>query len=231
MDFPGRTAVLADPAMIPPSLVIFDCDGVLVDSETIANRSLVAALGDEGWGLDEAESRRLFVGLSLASVVARIEAHLGRALPPGWVERMQAATYDRFRAELIAVPGAVAAVQAVQAAGIATCVASSGSHEKLALTLGLTGLAPVFSGRVFSATEVRRGKPFPDLFLHAAAAMGVAPSATTVVEDSVPGVTAAVAAGMMVIGFARETPRAALAAAGAQVFDDMAALPGLLGLG
>lgn len=215
---------------MPPALVIFDCDGVLVDSETIANRALIAALAAEGWTLDEAESRRLFVGLSLASVVARIETELGRALPGDWLARLQAGTYERFRAELRAVPGAAAAVRAVQAAGIATCVASSGTPDKLALTLGLTGLAPLFGPQVFSASAVARGKPFPDLFHHAAARMGVAPEHCLVVEDSVPGVTAALAAGMAVLGFARETPAATLAQAGARIFHEMGALPALLGL-
>ncbi|TDP48996.1 HAD family hydrolase [Zavarzinia compransoris] len=213
-----------------PSLVIFDCDGVLVDSEGIANRALAAAVTAHGLALDEAGSRREFVGLSMTSVMARIEVLTGKALPPDWLPRLQAETYDGFRAGLQAVPGIAAAVAAVRSAGLATCVASSGTPDKMALTLGLTGLAPLFEGRIFSALEVRHGKPAPDLFLHAAARMGHEPGKSVVVEDSVPGVTGAVAAGMRALGFARETDARLLAAAGAETFTDMAALPALLGL-
>lgn len=213
-----------------PSLVIFDCDGVLVDSEGIANRALAAAVTALGHPMDEAASRRDFVGLSMKSVMARIEAMTGRALPPGWLDALQAETYAAFRAELGPVPGVAEAIRAVQGAGIATCVASSGTPDKLALTLGLTGLAPLFTGHVFSAVAVARGKPAPDLFLHAAARMGHGPETCVVVEDSVPGVTGAVAAGMRALGFARETAAHLLVGAGAEPFDDMAALPGLIGL-
>ncbi|MCF4167200.1 HAD family phosphatase [Zavarzinia compransoris] len=213
-----------------PSLVIFDCDGVLVDSEGIANRALAEAVTALGHPLGEAESRRDFVGLSMKSVMAGIEARIGRPLPDGWLDDLQVRTYTAFRAELGPVPGVADAVRAVQAAGIATCVASSGTPDKLALTLGLTGLAPLFEGHVFSAVSVARGKPAPDLFLHAAARMGHGPETCVVVEDSVPGVTGAVAAGMRALGFSRETSAGLLAGAGADVFDDMAALPGLIGL-
>lgn len=213
-----------------PSLVIFDCDGVLVDSEGIANRTLAAAVTDLGLAMTEADSRREFVGLSMTSVMARIETLTGKPLPADWLPALQARTYDRFRAGLQAVPGVRAAVEAVQAAGIATCVASSGTPDKIELTLGLTGLAPLFAGRIFSAVEVARGKPAPDLFLHAAARMGFVPAQAVVVEDSVPGVTGAVAAGMRALGLARETDARLLAAAGAETFTDMAALPRLLGL-
>jgi HAD superfamily hydrolase (TIGR01509 family) len=214
----------------PPKLVIFDCDGVLVDSETLANQALVVALAAEGWSLTEAECRALFVGLSLRSVLTVIEERLGRSLAPDWAERLQTETYARFRGALREVPGAALALRTVAAAGIASCVASSGTHDKLALTLGLTGLTPLVEGRVFSASEVARGKPHPDLFLHAARRMGVLAEYTVVVEDSAPGVEAAVAAGMGVLGFARETPEAVLAARGARVFHALSELPGLLGI-
>ena len=130
-----------------PGLVIFDCDGVLVDSEGIANRTLAAAVTALGHAMDEAESRRRFVGLSMKSVMAKIEDLTGHPLPGDWLSMLQAETYDAFRAGLAAVPGIAAAVATVQAAGIATCVASSGTPDKMALTLGLTGLAPLFAGR------------------------------------------------------------------------------------
>lgn len=213
-----------------PSLVIFDCDGVLVDSEGIANRVLAEAVSRLGHDMDEAGSRREFVGLSMKSVMAKIEAMTGAPLAADWLPALQAETYARFRAGIAAVPGVRAAIEAVQAAGIATCVASSGTPDKIALTLGLTGLAPLFEGRIFSAIEVARGKPAPDLFLHAAARMGHGAGTSVVVEDSVPGVTGAVAAGMRALGFARETDAGLLAAAGAETFDDMALLPHLIGL-
>ena len=217
-------------SVLRPSLVIFDCDGVLVDSEGIANRVLAEAVTLLGHAMDEAGSRREFVGLSMTSVMARIEAMTGRALAPDWLPALQAKTYARFRESIAAVPHVGPAVAAVRAAGIATCVASSGTPDKMALTLGLTGLAPLFAGRLFSAVEVTRGKPAPDLFLHAAARMGHDPDACVVVEDSVPGVTGAVAAGMRALGFSRETDAALLRAAGAEVFDDMRQLPALIGL-
>lgn len=213
-----------------PSLVIFDCDGVLVDSEGPANCCLAAAVTALGLPMDEAGSRAEFVGLSMKSVMARIEVLTGRPLPSDWLDGVQAETYARFRAELTAVPGVRQAVEAIQAAGIATCVASSGTPDKMDLTLGLTGLRPLFGPHIFSATQVERGKPAPDLFLHAARQMGVAPSQAVVIEDSVPGVTGAVAAGMRALGYAADTTPALLAAAGAEIFSDMAALPGLLDL-
>ena len=213
-----------------PELVIFDCDGVLVDSEPLANAILARALSAEGLVMDVAESRRRYVGLSLATVIARAEAELGRPLSPGWLEALQQETFAAFRAELRPVPGVADAIDAIQAAGLPVCVASSGSLAKMGVTLGLTGLEARFGGRLYSSSMVARGKPFPDLFLHAAASMGVAPGRAVVVEDSLPGVEAACAAGMRALAFARDGDPAALAARGGEAFLDMALLPGLLGL-
>jgi HAD superfamily hydrolase (TIGR01509 family) len=213
-----------------PDLVIFDCDGVLVDSEALANEILARALGAEGLAMDVAECRRRYVGLSMASVIAKVEAELGRALPDGWLDALQRETFAAFRDRLSAVPGVTQAVDAIRAAGLPVCVASSGSIEKMTLTLGLTGLAPRFEGRLFSASMVTRGKPFPDLFLHAAAAMGVVPARAVVVEDSIPGVRAARAAGMRALAYARDGDPAALAAEGGEPFMDMDDLPRLVGL-
>ncbi len=219
--------------------MVFDCDGVLVDTEPPANRVLQEALAALGLALPIDEVHRRYVGLPMDAVVERIEAELGRALPDGWLDRLQRETFARFRRDGVrAIPGAPEAVAAVQARGIPTCVASSGEHEKMRLTLGATGLLDRFAGRIFSATDVPRGKPHPDLFLHAAARMGADPARTVVVEDSVPGVRAAVAAGMRALGYAPDAPDAsdaddahgadALAAAGAEVFRDMRTLPELL---
>ena len=212
-------------------LVIFDCDGVLVDSEPLANASLSRALRAQGLDWSVEETMRRLMGRSLKSCVEIVEAELGRALPDDFLESMQAVTYRSFReAPLQPVPGVRDAVLAVQQAGLATCVASSGAQEKMRFTLGLTGLWDLFEGRIFSASEVPRGKPFPDLFLHAAIRMDVQPFACTVVEDSVPGVQAARSAGMRVLAYAGApyADAAALARAGGEVFDDMRRLPDLV---
>ena len=207
-------------------LVIFDCDGVLVDSERIAVRTDVKVLARLGWHLTEDECVQRFVGLSDKSVKAAIEAHLGCVLPDDWDEEFKSLYRDAFAAELTPVPGVVAALDQIT---VPTCVASSSSHEKLRFTLGLTGLYERFAGRIFSAYDVARGKPEPDLFLHAASRMGVAPEACAVVEDSRYGVQAARAAGMRAFGFAGGlTPRAWLEAPGVVVFTDMHELPALL---
>jgi HAD superfamily hydrolase (TIGR01509 family) len=205
-------------------LVIFDCDGVLIDSERIAVRTDVQVLAKLGWVLTEAECIERFVGLSDRSIKAAIEAHLGRRLPDDWDHEFQSLYRDAFAAELTPVPGVVEALDQIT---LPSCVASSSSHEKLRFTLGLTGLYERFAGRIFSAYEVARGKPAPDLFLYAASRMGVEPAACAVVEDSRYGVAAARAAGMRAFGFAGGlTPRAWLE--GTVVFTDMRELPGLL---
>ena len=212
-------------------LAIFDCDGVLVDSEPIANASFSRALRAQGLDWTVEETMRRLMGRSLKSCVEICEAELGRKLPDDFLEKMQAVTYQNFRdAPLRPMPGVKEAVLALQKQGVATCVASSGSPEKMRFTLGLTGLWDAFEGRIFSASQVPRGKPFPDLFLHAAIGMNVQPFECTVVEDSVPGIEAACAAGMRALAYAGApyADRAALAGAGGELFDDMAQLPDLV---
>jgi len=211
--------------------VIFDCDGVLVDSEPLACASFSRALKAQGLDWSVEETMRRLMGLSLKTSLEICEAELGRKLPGDFLEKMQAVTYQTFRdAPLRAVAGVEDAVTALQAAGLDTCVASSGAPEKMRFTLGLTGLWDLFDGRIFSAAQVPRGKPFPDLFLHAAISMNVQPFDCVVVEDSLPGVQAARAAGMRALAYAGEpyANREALQKAGAQVFDDMKQLPGLV---
>ncbi len=211
--------------------MIFDCDGVLVDSEPIANASFSRALKAHGLDWTVEETMRRLMGRSLKSAVEICEAEIGRKLPDDFVDKMQAVTYQNFRdAPLKPVDGVKEAVLALQKAGVATCVASSGLPEKMRFTLGLTGLWDLFDGRIFSASQVPRGKPFPDLFLHAAIGMNVQPFECTVVEDSVPGIQAARSAGMRPLAFAGApyADRAALAAAGGELFDDMTTLPGLV---
>jgi len=211
----------------PIQLVIFDCDGVLVDSEPISVRTDVHVLAELGWPLSEQEIVERFVGRSHEYMVSEIEAQLGRPLVAEWEERFQHLYRDAFEAELTPVDGIVEALDRIT---IPTCVASSGSHERLRFTLGLTGLYDRFDGRVFSASEVANGKPAPDLFLHAAEQMGVVPAACAVVEDSRYGVEAARAAGMRVFGYAGGmTPANRLEGPGTVLFDDMRELPELLG--
>lgn len=207
-------------------LVIFDCDGVLVDSERLAVRIDVQVLAKLGWVVTEAEVIERFVGRSDKSIKVDIEAQLGRPLPDDWEHEFQSLYRAAFAAELTPVPGVVAALDQIT---LPTCVASSGSHDKMRYTLGLTGLYERFAGRIFSAHEVARGKPAPDLFLYAASRMGVDPAACAVVEDSRYGIEAARTAGMRAFGFAGGlTPRAWLEAPGTVVFTDMRELPGLL---
>jgi HAD superfamily hydrolase (TIGR01509 family) len=212
-------------------LVIFDCDGVLVDSERLSIRLDLELLSQLGWPLTAEDVVERWVGRTDAAMRAEIEEYLGRSVETEWT-----AFSDRyvraFAEELRPVPGIAAAVDAIQAAGYATCVASSGGPDKIRRNLATTGLADRFDDRIFSADDVEHGKPAPDLFLHAAAAMGAAPARTAVVEDSAHGVAAGVAAGMAVFAFAGGvTPAARLVRPGATVFHDMADLPGLLGAG
>src|SRR5688500_15195921 len=147
------------------ALVIFDCDGVLVDSERIAVRVNVAIMAQLGWPLTAAEVIDRFIGRSHASIAEIIAARLGAETAATWSDRFETELHEAVDAELVAVDGIVEALSRIT---VPTCVASSGTHEKLRHTLGRTGLYPHFAGRIFSATEVPRGKPAPDLFLHAA---------------------------------------------------------------
>jgi HAD superfamily hydrolase (TIGR01509 family) len=204
-------------------LVIFDCDGVLVDSELISNRALSEALAEIGVTLSVEETMAEFMGRSRGHMLARTAQLLGGPVPIEFAEAYDSARDAAFWHELEPVEGIEDALDELDAAGVATCVASSGDHEKMRLTLGLTGLWDRFEGRIFSATEVTRGKPAPDLFVHAATKMGFAPSDCVVIEDAPAGVEAARAAGMRVLGFGEDL-EADL------VFTDMRELPALLDL-
>jgi HAD superfamily hydrolase (TIGR01509 family) len=213
-------------------LVIFDCDGVLVDSEVISNNVLARLLTEEGLPMTLKETRRDYQGLLLDEILTRTEELFGRKLPDDFLDRFQDQRAEEFRRELKPVPGAAEAVERVKASGTAVCVASQGRLEKTRMTLGLTGLDRLFAPEaIFSAYQVERGKPFPDLFLHAAQAMGAEPGRAVVVEDTPSGVSAAVAAGMRVIGYAADSDAQALRAAGADpLLGSLQQLPAALGL-
>ena len=219
-------------SMKKPTLVIFDCDGVLVDTEQAANRSLTERLNLLGWDISYEACRRRFVGKSLKSVQAEVEVELGRNLAIDWDVTIEREEIEVFRHTTEAIVGVEAQVMRLRDQGIPYCVASSGRIEKMHATLGSAGLLPVLKDVLFSATMVENGKPAPDLFLHAANSMGHAPETCVVIEDSRPGVEAGVAAGMQVLGYAGDplTDGAALEAAGAIVFEDMRGLPELLGV-
>lgn len=217
-----------------PRLVIFDCDGVLVDSEMIASRVLAAAVGELGHPLSPEDCRARFTGKSIASVFAELSTDID--LPADFADTLRRRDRDAFAAELTAVAGVADALDALAAARVPVCVASSGRSEKIRHSLTITGLIGRFDGHLFSAEQVANGKPAPDLFLFAAAEMGALPADCVVIEDSTAGIRAARAAGMRVLGFAGAShcgPGYAerLRDAGAvAVFDDMTALPALLGI-
>ena len=210
-------------------LVIFDCDGVLIDSERIAVKVDVEILREVGWQLTEAEIIERFMGRSDAYMRGEIEAAIGRPLCEDWAAALRPRFRAAMEAELEPVEGIVDALDRIT---LPTCVASSSTHDHLQFALGLTGLLDRFDGRIFSATDVEHGKPAPDLFLHAAATLGVPPDRCAVVEDSRYGIEAARAAGMRAFGYAGGlTPRDRLAGPATTVFDHMHELPDLIAAG
>lgn len=195
--------------------VIFDCDGVLVDSERISNGVWAQLLTQIGLPMTTEQSLAIFMGNSMSRCIAIATEMLGHAPPDDLLDRFHAQVTVALRQDLKPVPGIDALLDALDAAGVSYAVASNGEHEKMRTTLGTTGLAARFEGRRFSAMDVARPKPAPDLFLHAARAMGFDPSRTIVVEDSPLGVQGAHDAGMTVIGYAEIVAAERLRAAGA----------------
>lgn len=205
-------------------LVIFDCDGVLVDSEAIASAVLAEHLATAGFPYTQQDCRERFTGLSLSTCQQLIETENGKLLAPNFFVRLQQETFARFTAYLQPVAGIMEVLEFLREMQWDFCVASSGSHDKMAHTLGITGLQRYFVSNIFSASEVACGKPAPDLFLHAASQLDVAPHHCIVVEDSVPGVNAALAAGMQVCAFGAVHT----GCDNTQVFTDMAELPAII---
>lgn len=210
-------------------LVIFDCDGVLVDSEPLAMRVLLAAIAAQGLEVTAETAYRDYLGRSLASISASLGESHGIPLSAASLEAMRGDLYALYRQELRANPGLPGILDRL---GTPFCVASSSSPERIRLSLDLTNLSRWFDGKIYSATMVENGKPAPDLFLHAAAAMGVSPGRCLVIEDSPAGITAARRAGMQVFGYTGGSHvgpaglRAAIEALRPDaIFDDMHTLP------
>ncbi|MGV0107171.1 HAD family hydrolase [Nostoc sp. DSM 114160] len=206
-------------------LVIFDCDGVLVDSEELGNRVLVKFVAEFGLAIKLEEAILLFKGCKMADCVTVIEHRLGKKLPQDFVTQLRTRTAETFERELRPVEGIEAALDKIN---LPICVASSGPPEKIRLALRVTNLLPRFEGRIFSSYQIGSWKPAPDLFLYAAKNMGIQAASCTVVEDSVLGVRAGVAAGMRVLGYTEQSEAHLLEASGARVFYSMHQLPSLL---
>jgi HAD superfamily hydrolase (TIGR01509 family) len=211
----------------PLRLVIFDCDGVIVDSEPVANRITAAACTALGWTMTAEEADRNFLGMTLSDMVPVIEARVGYRLPAEWQTSLTMALVAAMAAEATPIPGAIDALHATSTLGLPWRIASNSSHEEMRAKFARIGIADLVAGRVHSHRDVARGKPAPDLFLAAAAAEGVAPTECVVIEDSQPGVRAAIAAGMDCLGHAPHSDGAALRALGAAPFHAMSELAGL----
>ncbi|MEM7213231.1 MAG: HAD family hydrolase [Pseudomonadota bacterium] len=210
-------------------LVIFDCDGVLVDSEPITNRLMAEELTRHGLPTTQEESIERFVGGTIQSVYERA-CEMGATLPDDWVSSFYSKMIDVLRAEVTIIPGIGDVLDALDQAAVQYCVASNGPIAKMDATLKVTGLWDRVEGRIYSAHDVGIAKPDPGLFLHAARDMGWPPEQCVVIEDSASGVRAAQAAKMRCFGFTADTPEHKLIAHDALPFRDMAALPGLLGV-
>lgn len=211
----------------PTELVIFDCDGVLVDSERLAVRVDSALITELGWPLTPHDIAQRFVGHSRAYMREQIEQQLGRPLPDNWQDPFEQAYWALVDAELTAVDGVRDVVEHLS---VPYCVASNGSHYKMTRSLRRAGLLDLFTGRLFSADDVARPKPAPDLHLYAAAQMGIPPQHCLVIEDSPFGLEAARTAGMRTLGYTGAVNTAEqLTGPGTRLFHDMRELPGLLG--
>jgi len=212
-------------------LIIFDCDGVLVDSEVISCSVHAEVLTRNGYPITSEQVFNRFLGRSARQAMIEVEAELGRSLPDDFHAQLKAQIFRTFSESLAPIPHIHDALAAITQS---VCVASSGSHERMRISLGRTNLYDRFAPNIFSSSEVRNGKPAPDLFLLAAERMGMTPERCLVVEDSVSGIAGGIAAGMTVLGYCggshcragyAETLRLAGATA---TFDDMRQLPGLI---
>ena len=213
-----------------PSLVIFDCDGVLVDTERLTNQNMASIVTELGYPITGPECQRRFMGRTLESVQQMVEELTARKLPSDWPDQVRLRDLESFKAGVPAIHGVEAVLDVLDRRKVPYCVGSSGKYQKMRTTLGSSGLLPRLEGKLFSAQDCDQGKPAPDVFLLAARTMGHPPETCIVVEDSVPGVTAARAAGMRVFAFVEDPScdRDAMVAAGGILFEHMADLPDLL---
>ena len=209
-------------------LIIFDCDGVLVDSEPLSNRTIAGQMRELGIAMTEEEAIQLFAGGSLKNVTDYVKEATGNEAPSDMEDVYRERSYELFRKELQPVHGIKAILQQIPNI---KCVASNGPIEKMKLNLKLADLIHFFDENLFSAYEIGHWKPDPRLFLHAAQAMGFEARDCIVIEDSDHGIYAAKAAGMQVYGFAGRTPREKLESAGAEIFEEMGQLSRILGFG
>lgn len=214
----------------PLRLVIFDCDGVIVDSELIASRMTAAAITALGWPMTQQEAQDRFIGMTIVDMMPIIADVIGRPVPPDWRADLNASFIASLAREATAIPGAIAALDGVSALGLPWRVASNSSHEEMVVKFARIGLTERVTGRVHSHRDVARGKPAPDLFLATAQAEGVSPDECVVIEDSTTGARAAAAAGMDCLGYAPHGEGVALRAVGAIPFSSMFDLPGLIRL-
>jgi HAD superfamily hydrolase (TIGR01509 family) len=215
----------------PLRLVIFDCDGVLVDSEPVANRVVAEELTALGWAMTAHEADGHFLGLTFTDMQPIIERRIARPLSAEWKQALVQKVIDAMAEGVGPIDGAVEALHATTALGLPWRIASNSSHEEMHVKFGRLGIRDLVAGRVHSHRDVARGKPAPDLFLATAAAQGVAPEECVVIEDSVPGAMAAAAAGMPCLGYAPHHDGARLRAVGAVPFRSMFDLPGYLAAG
>jgi beta-phosphoglucomutase-like phosphatase (HAD superfamily) len=218
----------------PIELVIFDCDGVLIDSEGLASLILSKQLGAIGWPITPEACEAIFLGTSLRDIIAKAEAKTGRPVPADFGHQFSVEMVKALADGVEAIPGAAEVLEALTEAGMPWRVASNSSHAEMGVKFGRTGMKHLVSDRQHSAEDMIRiglnGKPDPHLFLAAAEAGGVSPARCVVIEDSVPGSRAARLAGMTCLGFSPRASGSELSAEGAGVFKAMADLPGLLGL-
>ncbi len=210
-------------------MVLFDCDGVLVDSETLTTQVLCNNLKRHGLTLRPSQFASLFLGGTIFGIAERARA-MGARLPPSWAEDVYQEVFDVLADHVEPIRGIHAVLDALDAAGIGYAIGSNGPHRKMEITLGRTGLMPRFKGRVYSREDVPHPKPAPDVYLKAAADADVPPSRCCVIEDSPSGARAGQVAGMYCLGFAAETPVARLQPVCDDVFHKMAELPEILGL-
>lgn len=212
---------------LPPDMVLFDCDGVLVDSEPLTSGVLCRSLQRHGLAVTPHQLADMFLGGTLMGVAETSRA-MGAQLPDSWVEDTYEEIFDVLGARVKAVPGVYDLLDRLDTAGVPYAVCSNGPHRKMRITLGRTGLSDRLAGRTYSREDVLKPKPAPDVYLKAAADSGKAPERCVVIEDSVNGARAGQAAGMQIFGFVADTPAAKLSPHCHDVFDAMGDLPALL---